>query len=328
MREFYRFQVCWHPTTANATSTVTITGATTATTTDGETLTVEGTHREALALACSLAAIGQSTVQTIAPVYPTDNLSGTRRLLQTLHDKLKAPTAKPGDATAAVQELGVLGLSSNHFAQPAVLKVIADDQCSAIVAGVHDPDALTTNMVILGPEAHASLTGITPDSIALNIMRELSLPVAIAPLGYPGSPSGIRRVTCTFDDSPASHAALRTATTLAQVLDAEVRVATTTPPPLSDADTITRTVPVMDRVLNKGCGLVTKWSGADTISSPEPDWAMHNKESSAEARWLPEELVVFGHIPTGADSAAWAKACCAFGIPIVLVPEVALSAEN
>ena len=29
MREFYRFQVCWHPTTANATSTVTITGATT-----------------------------------------------------------------------------------------------------------------------------------------------------------------------------------------------------------------------------------------------------------------------------------------------------------
>lgn len=255
MREFYRFQVCWHPTTANATSTVTITGATTATTTDGETLTVEGTHREALALACSLAAIGQTTVQTIAPVYPTDNLSGTRRLLQTLHDKLKAPTAKPGDATAAVQELGVLGLGSNHFAQPAVLKVIADDQCSAIVAGVHDPDALTTNMVILGPEAHDSLTGITPDSIALNIMRELSLPVAIAPLGYPGSPSGIRRVTCTFDDSPASHAALRTATTLAQVLDAEVRVATTTPPPLSDADTITRTVPVMDRVLNKGCGL-------------------------------------------------------------------------
>ena len=225
MREFYRFQVCWHPTTANATSTVTITGATTATTTDGETLTVEGTHREALALACSLAAIGQTTVQTIAPVYPTDNLSGTRRLLQTLHDKLKAPTAKPGDATAAVQELGVLGLGSNHFAQPAVLKVIADDQCSAIVAGVHDPDALTTNMVILGPEAHDSLTGITPDSIALNIMRELSLPVAIAPLGYPGSPSGIRRVTCTFDDSPASHAALRTATTLAQVLDAEVRVA-------------------------------------------------------------------------------------------------------
>ena len=54
MREFYRFQVCWHPTTANATSTVTITGATTATTTDGETLTVEGTHREALALALSL----------------------------------------------------------------------------------------------------------------------------------------------------------------------------------------------------------------------------------------------------------------------------------
>ncbi|WQD13288.1 MAG: universal stress protein [Lawsonella clevelandensis] len=116
------------------------------------------------------------------------------------------------------------------------------------------------------------------------MVRELQLPVAIAPQGYPGSPSGIRRVTCTFDGSDASREALRMATVLAQVLDAEVRVATTTPPPLTEEETITRREPLVDPLLEEGCALVTEWSGADTIATPEPDWAMRRTRSRLRKR--------------------------------------------
>ena len=52
MRDFYRFQVCWHPHTSSG---------------------------EALRLACSLAAIGQTTVQVVAPIYPSDAPTGRQR---------------------------------------------------------------------------------------------------------------------------------------------------------------------------------------------------------------------------------------------------------
>ena len=221
-----------------------------------------------------------------------------------------------------MRALGTTGLGSNHFATPPAFAVDADDLLHAVVAGVRDPQALPTTMVVLGPDAHDPETGIDPAGLAVQVVRELQLPVAIAPQGYPGSPSGIRRVTCTFDGSDESREALRMATTLAQALDAEVRVATTTPPPLTDEETITRREPLPDSLLEEGCALVTEWSGADTISTPEPDWAMQNEESSAEARWLPEELVVLGHVPSAANNAAWARVCTAFGVPVVLAPAV------
>ena len=295
MRDFYRFQVCWHPRTSGD---------------------------EALQLACSLAAIGQTTVQVAAPIYPSDAPTGTQRFLRSLSHKLGTATPEPGDTAAAVRALGTTGLGSNHFATLPAFSVEAADLLHAVVEGVTDPQALPTTMVVLGPEAHGPQTGIDPDGFAVQVVRALQLPVAIAPQGYPGSPSGIRRVTCTFDGSDASQEALRMATVLAQALDAEVRVATTTPPPLTEEETITRREPLTNPLLETGCALVTEWSGADTISTPEPDWAMQNEESSAEARWLPEELVVLGHVPSAADNAAWARACTAFGVPMVLVPAV------
>lgn len=295
MRDFYRFQVCWHPHTSSG---------------------------EALRLACSLAAIGQTTVQVVAPIYPSDAPTGRQRFLRSLSHKLGNAMPEPGDTAAAVRALGSAGLGSNHFATPPAFSLKAADLFHAVVAGVTDPRALPTAMVMLGPEAHDPHTGIGPDGFAVQVVRELQLPVAIAPQGYPGSPSGIRRVTCTFDGSDASREALRMATVLAQVLDAEVRVATTTPPPLTEEETITRREPLVDPLLEEGCALVTEWSGADIIATPEPDWAMQNEESSAEARWLPEELVVLGHVPSAANNAAWARVCTAFGVPVVLAPAV------
>lgn len=273
---------------------------------------------EAIYLAAALTALGHTSLGVVAPVFtsrrPGEALSATLASLRSSGPSalLRRSKEKPGSVQDAYAALGRAEIGSNHILPQGVRARDCENSTEALVATATEGTP-RPQLVVVGPECGSSEVW--------TVMEETHIPVALAPAGYPGSPSGIRRVTCTYDGSQSAQRALRYATLLAAALDAEIRVSTTTPPPTEDEDTQTRECDApADPVLEEGCSLVATWGDHDIIATTEPDWAMHNKESSAEARWLPEELLVFGHRPQGSDAIQWETACRRFSVPYVLVP--------
>lgn len=298
----------WHPTLANGAYTA---PASAPTLPDGAIRGDAILGGEAAYLAAALSALGRTYVQVVAPTLPNDEAHGWSRMWGRVRSALGQETEHAGAAENVLRSLGRAGIGVNHLAEPAVLAVPADTPQEAIQKALRLDDCTAPNILCVGPASGASM---------VQDLLGTGLPVVVAPAGYPGSPSGIRRVTCTYDGSDHARKALRVATELAEALDAEVRVSTTTPPPTEDADTIVRPEPTTTPVLDEGCERVQEWSGWDVLVAPDGDWSMKNAESTAEARWLSEELLVFGHSPSGNDATQWETATRRFSVPYVLLP--------
>lgn len=268
---------------------------------------------ETIYLAAALSALGRTYVQVAAPKFPDDTPTGWSKMWGRVRGALGHEPEKAGAAEDVLRSLGRAGIGANHLADPTVLAMQADTPQQAFQNALEDDRCAAPNILCVGPASDASM---------VQDLLRTGLPVVVAPAGYPGSPSGIRRVTCTYDGSDHAKAALQVARKLAEALDAEVRVATTTPPPTEDADTIVRPEPATTPTLDEGCRLVQEWSDGEVLVAPDGDWSMKNAESTAAARWLPEEILVFGHSPSGDDAIQWETASRRFSIPFVLLPRL------
>ncbi|HHY08166.1 MAG TPA: universal stress protein [Corynebacteriales bacterium] len=299
----------WHPTFAHGAYTA---PAETPTLPEDATLGDAILGGEAIYLAAALSALGRTYVQAVAPHFPDDTAHGWAKIWTQIRSKLGQEPEQAGTPKDVLRSLGRAGIGVNHLVDPAVLAVTATSPHHAFQQALAMDECVTPDVLCVGPGSGATM---------VQRVLQTNIPVAVAPAGYPGSPSGIRRVTCTYDGSPYAQQALRVATELAEGLDAEVRVSTTTPPPVDDADTIVRPESATTPVLDAGCELVQGWSGGTVLVAPDGDWSMQDEESTAEARWLPEELLVFGHAPTGDDAIQWETESRRFSIPYVLVPQ-------
>lgn len=273
-------------------------------------------------LAAALCALGRTYVQAVAPVLPGVPERGLGRVWSRLRSVVGAEVpvvGVPGCVGDALRSFGRAGIGANHLCDPAVVGVTAPSAADAFVAGLAAEGSVRPDVLCVAEDAAAPALSAAGGSSLPRQLLELGIPVIVAPPGYPGSPTGIRRVTCTFDGSEQGRRALRKATDLALALDAEVRVGTSAPPPVEDAQTLVALEPVSSPLLDEACALVNEWSDWDVIVTPDGDWSMKNEESTAAARWLPEEILVFGHQPEGEMAAQWATACRRFSIPYVLV---------
>lgn len=158
--------------------------------------------RDAIALAGRLAVgLGAELIlASAAPQLPPPPSGGAR------DDQL-------GAATAEAMRSARHALATLAEVPPHRYRALAEPAAAALTDVAHSEDA---ELIVVGPTHRGPLGKITLGSTGQRLVREGSVPVAIAPRGYAEREAGpLREIGIAFDDSPEARRALQLAVRLA-----------------------------------------------------------------------------------------------------------------
>lgn len=145
-----------------------------------------------------------------------------------------------GEFQAWQREIALRELGAARTLQPsAELSAI---RSRSVVRGLHElASSRDAGLVVVGSTHRGPLGRIVPGSTGQRLLEGAPCPVAVAPRGWAGAPSGsLAPVVAGYDGEPDSAAAVRWAASMAGVLEAPLRIVSVVEPmPLIPADPIT-----------------------------------------------------------------------------------------